>query len=160
MTSKTARVDELFAEWNKPNSPGCALAVIKNGELIYKQSYGIANLEYGIPISSTSVFDIGSISKQFTAMCISLLARQGRLSLDDEIQTFIPEMPRYRRSITIRHLIHHTSGIRDYIDLMYFAGMRLENAYSHDEILKLRGKKNSTLNQEKYIRTATQDTFF
>lgn len=137
MTLKTARVDELFAQWNKPNSPGCAVAVIKDGELIYKQGYGIANLEYGIPISSTSVFDIGSISKQFTAMCISLLARQGRLSLDDEIQAFIPEMPRYKHSIALRHLIHHTSGIRDYIDLMYFAGMRLENAYSHDEILKL-----------------------
>lgn len=133
----TTKVDELFSEWNKPDSPGFALAIIKDSETVYKGGYGIADLEHNIPISSISVFDIGSISKQFTAMCIALLARQGKLALDDEIQKYIPEMPSYEYPITIRHLIHHTSGIRDYLTLMYFIGMRFENDYPDDEIIGL-----------------------
>src|SRR5438876_4604878 len=82
----TARVDKLFAQWDKPDSPGCALGIIKDGQLIYTRGYGMANLEYNIPISPQSVFNIASMSKQFTAMSILLLARQGNLSLDDEIQ--------------------------------------------------------------------------
>jgi CubicO group peptidase (beta-lactamase class C family) len=133
----TSKIDELFSEWNRPDSPGFALAIIKDSEIVYKCGYGIADLEHNIPISSSSVFDIGSISKQFTAMCIALLARQGKLALDDEIQKYIPEMPRYDDPITIRHLIHHTSGIRDYLTLMYFIGMRFENDYPDDEIIGL-----------------------
>lgn len=133
----TTKIDELFSEWNRPDSPGFALAIIKDSEIVYKCGYGIADLEHNIPISSISVFDIGSISKQFTAMCIALLARQGKLALDDEIQKYIPEMPRYDDPIAIRHLIHHTSGIRDYLTLMYFIGMRFENDYPDDEIVGL-----------------------
>jgi CubicO group peptidase (beta-lactamase class C family) len=137
MVHLTDKVDELFAIWNKPDSPGCSLAVIKDGEIIYKRGYGMADLERSIPLSTASVFDIGSMGKQFTAMLIAILARQGALSLDDSIRKHFPEMLLYAQPVTIRHLIHHTSGIRDYTTLMYFSGMRFENFYYEEELLDL-----------------------
>src|ERR1044071_1238705 len=77
----TARVDQLFAQWDKPDTPGCALAVIKGGQIVYKRRYGMANLELAVPITTASVFKVGSIAKQFTAMSIVMLAREGKLSL-------------------------------------------------------------------------------
>lgn len=133
--SVIAKVDKLFSQWDKPDSPGCALGIIKNGALIYTHGYGMANLDYGIPLSSKSVFNVGSLSKQFTAMSILLLARRGQLSLDDEIQKYLPEIPRYQSSITARHLIQHTSGIRNYIELLELAGMREENVHLTDDDL-------------------------
>jgi len=133
---KTANVDQLFAQWGKPHSPGCALAVIQNGEIVYKQGYGMASLEHSISISSTSVFYIGSCSKQFVAMCIALLSTEGKLSLDDDIRRFIPEMPDYGTPITIRHLIHHTSGLRDYLALLGIAGIDY-GSYHQDDVLEL-----------------------
>jgi len=93
----------------------------------------MANLDYNIPLSSKSVFAMASISKQFTAMSILLLARQGKLSLDDEIQKYLPEIPRYQSPITIRHLIHHTSGIRNYGQLIELAGLRREDVHLTDD---------------------------
>ena len=124
--SLTDKVDQLFGQWDKADSPGCALGVIRNGQFVYKRGYGMANLEYNIPISPTSIFWIASTSKQFTAMSIALLARQGKLSLDDDIRKYLPEMPQYQRPVTIRHLIHHTSGIRDYAVLLFYAGLPTE----------------------------------
>jgi CubicO group peptidase (beta-lactamase class C family) len=115
---KTVEVDALFKTWDRKDSPGCALAVIRDGEIIYKKGYGMANLEHDIPITPSSVFYIGSTSKQFVAMCIAILAHEGKLSLDDDIRTYIPEMPDYGTPITIRNLIHHTSGVRDYLELI------------------------------------------
>lgn len=112
-------------------------AVIKHGQVVYQQNYGMADLERHVPITPVTVFDIGSTSKQFTAMCILLLAKQGKLSLDDEIQKYVPELPRYPDRITIRHLIHHTSGIRDYLVLMSLAGMSEVNDYSEQQVLDL-----------------------
>lgn len=131
--STIKKVDILFKKWDNNNSPGCALGIIKDGQLIYKHGYGMANLDYNIPISSKSVFRIASISKQFTAMSILLLAKQGKLSLDDEIQKYLPEVPRYQSPITIRHLIHHTSGIRNYVQLTELAGMLGENVHMTDD---------------------------
>jgi len=131
--SVTARVDKLFAQWNKSDSPGCALGIVKDGRLIYKRGYGMANLEHNIPISPQSVFQINSMSKQFTAMSILLLAKQGKLSLDDEIQKYLPEVPRYQSLITIRHLIHHTSGIRNVVELAELTGMRHEDVHLTDD---------------------------
>jgi CubicO group peptidase (beta-lactamase class C family) len=107
------KIDALFTQWNKPGSPGCALTVIKYGQALYRRGYGIANLDYDIPISSRTVFNIASMSKQFTALSIALLARQGKLSLDDDIRKYLPEMPQYSAPITIRRLIYHTSGIEN-----------------------------------------------
>ena len=130
------KVDALFAEWIKPDSPGCALAVIKDGQIIYKRGYGMANLDYGIPITSASVFNIASVSKQFTAMSIMLLAKQRKLSLDDDIRKYMPEWPQYQRTITIRNLINQTSGIREYSHLMAAAGIRFQDA-TDEEVFKI-----------------------
>jgi len=119
----TKAVDQVFAQWNRPNSPGCALAVIKEGHIIYEHGYGMANLELGVPITPKSVFDIGSVSKQFTAMSTLLLMQDGKLSLDDDIRKYLPEMPDYGARITIRHLLYHTSGLRDYDDLFDLIGI-------------------------------------
>ncbi len=111
----TARVDKIFAKWDTTRSPGCALAVIKDGRIVYKRGYGMANLDHDVPITPSTVFYIASISKQFTAAAIVLLAQQGKLSLDDEVRTYIPELPDFGSPITIRHLIHHTSGLRTWL---------------------------------------------
>lgn len=120
--SLTARVDRLFAEWGTPGSPGCVLGVIRDGKLIYARGYGLANLEYNLPLTPKSVLNIASVSKQFTAASILLLAQRGALSLDDDIRKYVPEIPAYNAEpITIRHLLNHTSGIRDWYDLMNLA---------------------------------------
>jgi CubicO group peptidase (beta-lactamase class C family) len=133
----TTRVDRIFSRWDRPDSPGCALGVIKDGKLIYKKGYGMANLEHDIPISPATVFHIGSASNQFTAMSILLLAKEGKLSLDDDIRKYLPELPAYQDTITIRHLIHHTSGLRDRIDLLRLAGRDFEQVYREDDIIEL-----------------------
>jgi len=133
----TRRVDALFAAWDKTGSPGCALGVIKDGELIYSRGYGMANLEYGIAITPKSVFDIGSTSKQFTAASVVLLSQQGMLSLEDDIHKFIPELPDYSKRITVRNLLNHTSGIRDYLGLMLMRGMNFDDTTGDDDALRL-----------------------
>ncbi len=132
--SRNERVDELFKEWDKPNSPGCALGVIRNGDFIYRHGYGMADLDHNIPLTSQSVFYIASMSKQFTAASIALLAIQGKLSMGDDIRKYLPEMPQYQRPILIRHLIHHTSGIRDHIVLSYLSGLPSERINSDAEM--------------------------
>lgn len=104
--SLTVKVDRLFAQLDKSNSPSCALGIIKDGSLVYKRGYGIANLDYNIPISPDTSFYIASVSEQFTAISIALLARDGKISLDDNIRKYLPEIPQYQSPITIRHLIH------------------------------------------------------
>jgi CubicO group peptidase (beta-lactamase class C family) len=124
---KTAQVDKLFAGWDTTATPGLALAVIRDGAVIYKRGYGMAKLEDGLVMTPAKIFDVGSVSKQFTAACVALLVREGRIWLDDDIRKYFPEIPAYERPITIRHLIHHTSGIRDYNSLLAFAGFRAES---------------------------------
>ncbi len=136
-TTMTDKVDQLFAAWDKPDSPGCVLGIIERGRMIYKRGYGMADLEHDIPISSKTVFRIASTSKQFTAMCVLLLAEEGKIALDDTIGKYLPEMPQYESSITTCHLLYHTSGIRDYLDLMGLAGMRENDYYTDDEALAM-----------------------
>jgi CubicO group peptidase (beta-lactamase class C family) len=119
---KTDGVDKLFAQWDKTTTPGCALAIVKDGQIIYKRGYGMAKLEDGIVMSPSKVFDIGSVSKQFTAACIAVLVEQGKISVNDDVRKYIPEMPKYEKPISINHLIHHTSGVRDYNTLLSLAG--------------------------------------
>ena len=133
---KTNKVDALFAQWDNKDSPGCALAIVQNGEIIYKRGYGMANLELEVPISPQSVFYIGSVSKQFVSASIALLALQNKLSLDDDIRKYIPEMPDYGTPITIRNLIHHTSGERDYLTLLGIAGVDF-GSYHEQDVLDL-----------------------
>ena len=130
------KVDALFAQWDKSDSPGCALGVIKDGNFIYKRGYGMANLDYNIPISPNTSFYIASTSKQFTAASIALLAREGKISLDDDVRKYLPEIPQYQSPITIRHLVYHTSGIRDYLDLTGLAGRHTEDVNTDDDFIK------------------------
>ena len=136
-------IDALFAEWNRTDSAGCSLAVIHEGEIVYARGYGMANLDWGIANSPTTVFRIGSTSKQITAACIALLHLDGALSLDDEIQEYVPEIPRYERPITVRHLVHHTSGVRDYLSLMSYAGRREHDWYTTEEALEIVARQKS-----------------
>ena len=121
--SVTVRVDRVFDAYARPGTPGCALGVYRDGRMLYSRGYGLANIADATPITPKTIFDIGSTSKQFTATSIILLAQQGKLSLDDDVRRFIPELPRYQKTITIRHLLHHTSGIRDYIGLLTLGGV-------------------------------------
>jgi len=124
----TDKVDALFADLAKPDSPGCALGVIRDGQLIYSKGYGQAVVEHSVPITARTVFDLGSVSKHFTASAIVLLAQQSKLSFDDDIRKYLPEMPDYSakyggKKITIRNLLHHTSGVRNYDTLMALAAI-------------------------------------
>lgn len=116
------QVDALFAEWDRPGSPGCAVGIIRNGELIHARGYGCANLDHDIPITPTTVFYLASVAKQFAAMAIALLIEEGHIRLDDDIRRFVPEFPDYGAPITVSHLVHHTSGLRDYHELRGIGG--------------------------------------
>lgn len=109
-----AAIDRIFSRWAQPASPGCALAVGRAGAPLVARAYGMADLEHGVPNTVQTVFEAGSVSKQFTAAAIILLAQSGQLSLDDDVRVHIPELPEYEAPITIRHLLHHTSGLRDW----------------------------------------------
>jgi CubicO group peptidase (beta-lactamase class C family) len=138
------RVDNVFSEYDRSDSPGCALGVIRNGELIYARGYGMANLDLGVAITPASVFRIGSTSKQFTAAAVVLAAQNGELSLDDDIRKHLPEMPDYGKTVSIRDLLHHTSGIRDYLGLMYLAGLRDDDWFTDDEVVATVARQKAT----------------
>ena len=130
------RLDKVFWQFNN-STPGVAVAVFKEGEIVYKRGFGMANLEYDIPITTGSIFHIASISKQFTAMSILLLAQEGKLSLDDDVRKYIPEVPDFGETITIRHLAHHTSGLRDQWHLLSLAGWRAQDLKTQEDVLDL-----------------------
>ncbi|HKI01745.1 MAG TPA: serine hydrolase domain-containing protein [Thermoanaerobaculia bacterium] len=117
------KIDALFAPLDRPDSPGCAVAVLRDGDVVLQRCHGMADLERGIAITPSTVFDVASTSKQFTAVCIALLAEQGKLGLDDEARAYLPELPRYEAPLTIRHLLQHTGGVRDYPALLGLAGL-------------------------------------
>ena len=120
------RVDSIFAHMDTPTSPGCALSIMRDGALTYERGYGMANLEYGIPITPQSVFHVASVSKHFTAMAVELLVNEGKVSWDDNIRDYVPEVPDFGKTIKLRHLVHHVSGIRDQWNLLMRAGWRWE----------------------------------
>jgi CubicO group peptidase (beta-lactamase class C family) len=118
----TAVADTVFARWNSTHTPGCAVGVARAGEVLLTRGYGMADLETGFPITAGTVFESGSVAKQFTASAIILLALDGKLSLDDPARNYLPELPEYDRPITIRHLLTHTSGLREWSSLVAAAG--------------------------------------
>lgn len=132
-----AAVDEVFSDLTKPGSPGCALAVYRDGKIIYAKGYGLANIEENVAITPQSVFDIGSTSKQFTAASILLLEKQGKLSVNDDVRKFIPELPNYEQKITILQLLNHTSGLRDYLTLFELAGINIDSVTTDGDALAL-----------------------
>ncbi|MCJ7467881.1 MAG: serine hydrolase [Maribacter sp.] len=136
-TLPNEQVDEIFAPWDNKETPGAAVAIVKDGAIIYKKGYGMANLEYDIPITPSSIFHIASVSKQFTVFSILLLEKQGKLSLEDDIRKYIPEVPDFGTTITLRHLASHTSGLRDQWELLSMAGWRMDDVITKEHILKI-----------------------
>src|SRR5579863_326831 len=137
------KVDQVFAAFDKPDSPGCALGVVRDGEFIYKKGYGTASLELGVPITPQSVFYMGSVSKQFTAASVVLAAEQGYLSLDDDVRKYVPELPSYGKTITLREMLHHTSGFRDILGLLLLAGRNFEDIHLTPELLDLLSRQKA-----------------
>ena len=130
-----ARVDSLFVEFTRGVSPGAAVAVVRDGKVLLTRGYGYANLEDRVPITPTTVFDVASVSKQFTGLAVAMLVEEGRIRLDDDIRKYIPELHAHPRPITVRHLVHHTSGIRDWPSSLGVAGWRFDDVISFDQIL-------------------------
>ncbi|HEY2531711.1 MAG TPA: serine hydrolase domain-containing protein [Xanthobacteraceae bacterium] len=137
MQTDQQAVDQLFAAYEKPGSPGCSLGVIRDGAFVYSKGYGLGSLELGVPLSPDSVFYMASVSKQFTAASIVLAAEQGFLSLDDDIHKYIPELPDYGQPITLREMLHHTSGFRDYLGLVQLSGRNILDVHPAAEMLDL-----------------------
>jgi len=136
-TEVTVQVDAVFNDLSSETSPGCAVGVIRTGQLIYSRGYGMASIEHGMPITGSTVFYSGSVSKQFTAAAVLMAAREGHLSLDDDVRHWFPELPDYGKTITVRHLIHHTSGLRDYLTLMLIAGVPFETPVRSEWVVGL-----------------------
>jgi CubicO group peptidase (beta-lactamase class C family) len=131
------KIEALFDKWSKPDTPGCALGVVKDGATIYEHNYGLADVEHLIPITSSTVFSVGSVSKQFTAFAIYLLAKEARLSLDDDIRKYLPELHDFGKPITIRHLLHHTSGLRDQWVLLTLSSWRADDVITQQDVLNM-----------------------
>jgi len=129
-------IDSLFEEWNQPDFPGGVVGVMKDGEAVFQKAYGLASLEYLVPNNESTLFNIGSVSKQLTAMGIVLLQQQGKLHFDDEIQKYLPGFPEFKQEITIRHLLHHTSGLRELHDLLALAGWRGDDYRTNEDIYR------------------------
>lgn len=155
--TEIARVDSVFAHLTSTAGPGCALGISRDGHLVYARGYGMANLETGSAITPASIFHVASISKQFAAFSAALLAEDGKLSLDDPIQKYVPEIPVYARPISIRHLIHHTSGLRDQWSLLAMADWRGDDLITEDDVLAIvsRQKALNFLPGDEYIYSNT-----
>jgi CubicO group peptidase (beta-lactamase class C family) len=141
--AEASRIDSIFAPLDNTRSPGCALGVVKEGALIFARGYGMADLDHHIAIGPHTIFRTGSVSKQFTASVVVLLAQEGAFSLDDDIRIYFPEIPEYEAPITIRHLLHHTSGIRDYLELMEMRGVGDEATYTEDDVVALLARQKN-----------------
>jgi len=128
-----------------PGSPGLALALIRDGNVVFEQGWGLANLEYDVPITPTTVFHAASVSKQFTAFAIARLIQQGKLSLEDDIRKYLPEMHDCGAIITVRHLLSHTSGLRDQWMLLMLARMHNGGVVSQAEVVKLLERQRELL---------------
>ena len=131
-----ALADTVFERWNSTHSPGCAVGIGQDGRVMLARGYGMADLESGIPITAHTIFESGSVAKQFTAAAVVLLALDGKLDLADDVRKYLPEMPRYDRPITIRHLLTHTSGLREWSNLVAHTGWpRGSRAHTQDDLL-------------------------
>lgn len=146
------QIDKLFSFWDNINSPGASVAVMKDGEIVFSKGYGAANLEYDIPNTPSTIFHVASVSKQFTAFAILLLVEEGKLSLEDDIRKYIPEVPDFGHTITLRHLASHTSGMRDQWNLLSMAGWRMDDVITKEHVLTMvsRQKELNFLPGEEY----------
>jgi CubicO group peptidase (beta-lactamase class C family) len=130
-------LDEIFAPWSKPGGAGAAVTVMQHGKLVIEKGYGLANLEYDVPVTPETVYHVASVSKQFTAMALVLLEADGKLSLENDVHKYLPELPDYGQPVTLRQLLQHTSGIRDQWQTLGIAGWRLDDVITQKQILRL-----------------------
>lgn len=138
------RVDEVFARWDGTTSPGCAVGVVRDGLIVLEEAYGMADLEHGIANTPETIFEGGSLSKQFTAAAVVLLALDGKLSLDDDVRDHVPELTDYGHTITLRHLMTHTSGLRDWGSVASISGWgRGERSHDHDDVLDILSRQSA-----------------
>jgi CubicO group peptidase (beta-lactamase class C family) len=145
---QAARVDEIFARWDTDTSPGCSVGVTRHGDVLFEAAYGMADLEHGIPNTPGTIFEGGSVSKQFTSAAVVLLALDGVLSLEDDVRRWVPEVPDYGHTITLRHLMTHTSGLRDWGSVASISGWgREERSHDHDDVVDMVSRQ-SALNFE------------
>lgn len=138
--SLAAHVDSIFSRFT-PATPGCAVAVYQDGRILLAKGYGSANLEYGVPITPATPFISGSVSKQFTAAAIALLVEEKRIALTDDVRKYVPELADYGTPITIAHLVHHTSGLRDWWELVSLAGLRFDDTYAVQDVLEMTARQ-------------------
>lgn len=138
------RLDKLFARFNSPETPGCAVAVARDGKVILARAYGMADLEHGVPNTPETVFEAGSVSKQFTAGAVNLLALEGKLALEDDVRKYVPEVPDYGTPITLRHLMTHTSGLRDWGNVAGISGWgRGLRVHTHAHVLDIVSRQSA-----------------
>ena len=140
-SDQEARIAEVFQDLDDINSPGASVAVIRAGEVVYSEGFGSAQLEYGIPVTPSTIFHVASVSKQFTAMAVLLLEADGKLSLDADIRDYMPEVPDMGVVVTPRHLLHHTSGVRDQWELLLMAGWQLDDVITKEHVRRLLSKQ-------------------
>ncbi|MBK6304438.1 MAG: serine hydrolase [Gemmatimonadetes bacterium] len=139
------RVDAVFSRWDRTDSPGCALGISQSGREVYARGYGMSDLQHAIAITPSSIFHVASVSKEFAAYSVALLAEEGRLSLDDDVRQHVPEIPNYGQRITVRQLIHHTSGLRDQWQLLGYAGWRFpEDLITEQDVLRMVSRQKGT----------------
>ncbi|MFY1828440.1 serine hydrolase domain-containing protein [Myxococcus fulvus] len=136
-----ARLDALFATWRGKSSPGCGVGVLRDGTRDYVRGHGMANLEFGVPLTPRSSFNLASITKQFVAFSIGLLAQEGKLSLDDDVRKHVPELPEYGKRITVAHLMHHINGLREQGQLLSLAGWRGEDLFTEEDVLWVQSRQ-------------------
>jgi CubicO group peptidase (beta-lactamase class C family) len=138
-----ARVDSIFSRFTLA-TPGCAVGVSRHGRTVLARAYGVSNLEYDVPLTTESIIEAGSVAKQFTAAAILLLAQQGKLSIDDQVRKHIPELPDYGAPLTIRHMLNHTSGLRDWGTVAAVEGWpRGSRVHTHEHVLDIVTRQRS-----------------
>jgi CubicO group peptidase (beta-lactamase class C family) len=156
-----AAIDKIFERWDRSGSPGCAVGVSERGQVVYTKGYGMANLEYGVRIWPSTVFETGSVAKQFTAAALNLLAQDGKLSIDDPVRKYVPELPDFGSPILIRHVLNHTSGLRCQWPMLVLAGRPPGMAvHTVEEILELvsRSKDLNFKPGEEFLYSSTAFT--
>jgi CubicO group peptidase (beta-lactamase class C family) len=134
------KIDEFFSVYNSA-TPGAAVAVVKDGKTVFKKGYGMANLEYDVPVTPKTVFNAASVSKQFTAFAVYLLEKQGKISFEDDIRKYLPEVPDFGKTVKIKHLLAHTSGLRDQWAILTLAGWRMDDVITTEHVLKMIGRQ-------------------
>ncbi len=139
----TSAMDSIFLPMSHSGEPGCVAGIYQDGAVTFARGYGFANLTHAVPITRTTRFTTGSVSKQFTAASIALLVRAGRISLDDDVRKYIPEMTAYATPVKVRHLVHHTSGLRDFWELVGLSGLRFDDGYTNDDMLAMAARQRN-----------------